>query len=103
MGWLVATILFGCFALNVLASVFVLRHQLTPVRLRVLQLVVVWFVPILGAFICLAILGSDSIVGTQGDGFVDGVDAWGAQDGLPQGSPACGCSEIAEHDDGSIT
>lgn len=97
MGWLLATILFVCFVLNVVASVLVVRHTLTPARMRLLQLVLVWLVPIIGPVIFLAVLVSDSTSGPQRDGFVDGVDAWGQQDGLQPGSDACDCSDTTEH------
>jgi hypothetical protein len=94
MSWPLAAVLFAWLGLNGLASVAVLRNQSLPATKRLLQLALVWLLPVIGAVICLAFVLSDArerATDLDRTAFIDNADASGQPVDMAPGSSICGC------------
>lgn len=80
MSWPLASVLAVWLALNVVASVVVLRNPFLPATKRLFQLALVWLFPVVGAVVCLAFISSEATERASvldRTAFVDNADASG--------------------------
>jgi hypothetical protein len=82
---------------NVIASVAVLRVSVFSTQQRLLQLVLIWFVPIIGAVVCAAFASSQAL-GPAPLNKMDPLYDRGAPEG--PGIGICGCGNIDSGGDG---
>ena len=104
MGWLWISALGVLVLLNVVASARLFASQALSARQRVLQLLLVWFVPLVGAVLCLALVTTDTLhepYGVDRTAFANNADATGTPGDAPPGSGICGCSSSASNGAGS--
>lgn len=77
MNWPMASVLAAWLVLNLLASAAVLRNPLLPASKRLIQLALVWLLPVVGAVVCLVFVSSATADGVPTSGrtaFGDGAD-----------------------------
>ena len=85
--------------LNGFASNRLVASQALSRRQRAIQLLLVWFVPVVGAVLTLIFLSMDTLhapASVDKTAFVDNVDAVNPDWNAPPGSSICGCSGSGE-------
>lgn len=90
MIYLVIAALVLVSALNIVTCVAILRSPFFNRSQRVLQMLIVWLIPVVGAIVCFVFLASqsrDEAAGLDRTAFVDGPCA---VDGKPDGHGGCG-------------
>lgn len=95
--WLVYP-LAAMILINVVASVVVLRSGATKPAQKLLQVALVWVVPIVGAVLSLAFAKSDGLVTDPPSGTF-GLAHPGDETTLVQGPGPCGCAVAGGGDD----
>lgn len=79
--------------LNIVTCVAILRSPFFSRSQCILQMLVVWFIPVVGAIVCFVFLASqsrDEAAGLDRTAFVDGPCA---VDGKPDGHGGCGSGD----------
>jgi len=80
-------------ALNIVTCIAILRSPFFNRSQRLLQILVVWSIPVVGAIVCFVFLASqsrDEAAGLDRTAFVDGPCA---VDGKPDGHGGCGSGD----------
>ena len=104
MNWMLLATAAVLLALNMTASLSVLRNPLLARQQRASQLLVVWLLPAVGAIICLAMPSVDLPAASaplDRTAFVDSADAGGAKWDAPPGANLCGCADSSGGGDGA--
>jgi hypothetical protein len=94
MEWLLIMVVLAAIALNAIATIAVLRGDIVSRGRIAAQLVIVWFLPIVGA--CLLLVYLYSLSGRHDDvdrtAFVDTLAGDDGKGKMPPGANPCGCA-----------